>query len=309
MLLDSIHIPVLLQEVIDTFKDIDSGVILDCTLGYGGHSKALLDALPNIKIIACDQDDMSIKYCQDKFKNYKNRIEIHKSNFSQIINQIPQNNIKAILADIGVSSLQLDLNERGFSLKSDTLDMRMDSSNPLDAKTIVNNYTKDELQRIFYEYGELPNAKSIAQKIITARNIKQINSCKELSQIVGNSNLQNRSINIATLVFQAIRIEVNKELDVLKELLNSIQNSQINNAKVAIISFHSLEDRIVKDKFKKWQSSCICPATALRCECGNNHAIGKILTKKPITPTDNEIKSNSRASCAKMRVFEIKRSK
>ncbi|MDY6135423.1 16S rRNA (cytosine(1402)-N(4))-methyltransferase RsmH, partial [Campylobacter lanienae] len=210
---------------------------------------------------------------------------------------------------IGVSSLQLDLNERGFSLKSDTLDMRMDSSNPLDAKTIVNNYTKDELQRIFYEYGELPNAKSIAQKIITARNIKQINSCKELSQIVGNSNLQNRSINVATLVFQAIRIEVNKELDVLKELLNSIQNSQINNAKVAIISFHSLEDRIVKDKFKKWQSSCICPDGALRCECGNNHAIGKIITKKPITPTDNEIKSNSRASCAKMRVFEIKRPK
>lgn len=307
--MNPVHIPVLLHEVIDAFKDINSGVILDCTLGYGGHSKALLDALPNIKIVACDQDDMAIKYCQDKFKNYKDRIKIYKSNFNQIIKQIPQEDIRAILADIGVSSLQLDLNERGFALKSDNLDMRMDKENPLDAKTIVNSYSQDELQRIFIEYGELPNAKSIAQKITNARENKEITSCKELVQIIGNSNLQNRSVSIATLVFQAIRIEVNKELDVLKELLNSIQNSQIDNAKLAIISFHSLEDRIIKDKFKKWQSSCICPPKAMRCECGNNHAIGKIITKKPITPTADEIKSNSRSSCSKMRIFNIKRQK
>ncbi|MEE3744855.1 16S rRNA (cytosine(1402)-N(4))-methyltransferase RsmH [Campylobacter porcelli] len=305
--MNSIHTPVLLSEVVDTFKNIGDGVILDCTLGYGGHSKALLDSIPNIKIIACDQDDMAIKYCQDKFKDYKDRIEIYKSNFSQIIKKIPQENIKGILADIGVSSLQLDLNERGFGLKSDVLDMRMDSSNPISAKTIVNNYTQDELQRVFCEYGELPNAKIIAQKIIKARENKEIISCKELSQIVGSSNLKNRSISVATLVFQAIRIEVNKELDVLKELLNSIQNSKIDETKLAIISFHSLEDRIIKDTFKKWQSSCICPIQAMRCECGNNHAIGKIITKKPITPTDKEISDNPRSSCSKMRIFKIKR--
>lgn len=305
--MNSIHTPVLLSEVVDTFKDIGDGVILDCTLGYGGHSKALLDSIPNIKIIACDQDDMAIKYCQDKFKDYKDRIEIYKSNFSQIIKKIPQESIKGILADIGVSSLQLDLNERGFGLKSDVLDMRMDSSNPISAKTIVNNYTQDELQRVFFEYGELPNAKIIAQKIIKARENKEIISCKELSQIVGSSNLKNRSISVATLVFQAIRIEVNKELDVLKELLNSIQNSKIDEAKLAIISFHSLEDRIIKDTFKKWQSSCICPIQAMRCECGNNHAIGKIITKKPITPTAKEISDNPRSSCSKMRIFKIKR--
>jgi 16S rRNA (cytosine1402-N4)-methyltransferase len=305
--LNSIHIPVLLNEVVEAFRDINDGVILDCTLGYGGHSKALLDTLPNIKIIACDQDDMAISYCTNKFKNYADRIQIYKSNFSQILQKIPQENIRAILADIGVSSLQLDLNERGFALKSDILDMRMDSSNQLDAKTIVNNYSQSQLEKIFYEYGELPNAKSIANKIIIARQNKEISSAKELVQIIGNSNLQNRSVSIATLVFQAIRIEVNKELDVLKELLNSIQNSAINHARVAIISFHSLEDRIIKDKFKSWQSSCICPSGVMRCECGNNHSIGKIITKKPITPSAQEIKANSRSACSKMRIFDIKR--
>lgn len=305
--MNSIHIPVLLNEVVEAFRDINDGVILDCTLGYGGHSKALLDTLPNIKIIACDQDDMAISYCTNKFKNYTDRIQIYKSNFSQILQKIPQENIRAILADIGVSSLQLDLNERGFALKSDILDMRMDSSNQLDAKTIVNNYSQSQLEKIFYEYGELPNAKSIANKIIIARQNKEISSAKELVQIIGNSNLQNRSVSIATLVFQAIRIEVNKELDVLKELLNSIQNSAINHARVAIISFHSLEDGIVKSKFKKWQNSCICPPQAMRCECGNNHSIGKIITKKPITPTAQEIKANSRSACSKMRIFDIKR--
>lgn len=305
--MNSIHIPVLLNEVVEAFRDINDGVILDCTLGYGGHSKALLDTLPNIKIIACDQDDMAISYCTNKFKNYTDRIQIYKSNFSQILQKIPQENIRAILADIGVSSLQLDLNERGFALKSDILDMRMDSSNQLDAKTIVNNYSQSQLEKIFYEYGELPNAKSIANKIIIARQNKEISSAKELVQIIGNSNLQNRSVSIATLVFQAIRIEVNKELDVLKELLNSIQNSAINHARVAIISFHSLEDRIIKDKFKSWQSNCICPSEAMRCECGNNHSIGKIITKKPITPSAQEIKANSRSACSKMRIFDIKR--
>lgn len=305
--MNSIHIPVLLNEVVEAFRDINDGVILDCTLGYGGHSKALLDTLPNIKIVACDQDDMAISYCTNKFKNYADRIQIYKSNFSQILQKIPQENIRAILADIGVSSLQLDLNERGFALKSDILDMRMDSSNQLDAKTIVNNYSQSQLEKIFYEYGELPNAKSIANKIIIARQNKEISSAKELVQIIGNSNLQNRSVSIATLVFQAIRIEVNKELDVLKELLNSIQNSAINHARVAIISFHSLEDRIIKDKFKSWQSSCICPSEAMRCECGNNHSIGKIITKKPITPSAQEIKANSRSACSKMRIFDIKR--
>ncbi|RAZ50216.1 16S rRNA (cytosine(1402)-N(4))-methyltransferase RsmH [Campylobacter hyointestinalis] len=303
------HIPVLLNEVLDSFKEIKSGIILDCTLGYGGHSEAILRSNPNLKIIACDRDDDALSFCYEKFRPYKDRIEIHKSTFGTIFEKIKTNDIKGILADIGVSSLQLDLNERGFSINSDTLDMRMDKSQTFDAKELINSYSLDELTRIFYKYGELPNAKSIATKIVAYRQKSKITSAKELASIIGRSNLKNRSILVATLVFQAIRIEVNKELNELENLLKHIEDSKIKDAVLDIITFHSLEDRIVKTKFKEWEKSCICPNSALKCECGNNHAIGKIVTKKPLSASKQEMQTNSRSSCAKLRTFRILRQK
>lgn len=303
------HIPVLLNEVLDSFKEIKSGIILDCTLGYGGHSEAILRSNPNLKIIACDRDDDALNFCYEKFRPYKGRIEIHKSTFGTIFEKIETSDIKGILADIGVSSLQLDLNERGFSTNSDALDMRMDKSQTFDAKELINSYSLDELTRIFYKYGELPNAKSIATKIVAYRQKSKITSAKELASIIGRSNLKNRSVLVATLVFQAIRIEVNKELNELENLLKHIEDSKIKDAVLDIITFHSLEDKIVKTKFKEWEKSCICPNSALRCECGNNHAIGKIITKKPLTASKQELQTNSRSSCAKLRTFRILRQK
>lgn len=305
--MDCPHIPVLLEEITNTFRDIDSGIIIDCTLGYGGHSKAILDTNPNIKIIACDRDQTAINFCKTKFKDYQNRIEIKKNEFSKILNQINQDEVVGVLADIGVSSLQLDYDERGFGLNSNTLDMRMDKNSPFSAKELVNSYSLDELARIFKEYGELNNAKNLAQKIINARNQKEISSAKELCEILGSKNVPGRKVNQLILAFQAIRIEVNKELDELKNLLDSIENSKIKKAVIAIISFHSLEDKIVKSYFKKWSKSCICPPEAFRCTCQNNHSIGKIITKKPITASKDELVKNSRSSCAKLRVFQLER--
>lgn len=306
-MLDSPHIPVLLKPVLNSFKDIKNGTILDCTLGYGGHSEAILISNPNLKIIACDRDSESLSFCKAKFEKYSDRIKIYKSNFAGILNKIDHEDIRGILADIGVSSLQLDLDERGFSINSNNLDMRMDKNQTFSAKELINSYSKDQLADIFYKYAELPNAKSLAQKIVDARDKSPIKSAKELSSIIGRSNLKNRSVSIAILAFQAIRIEVNKELDELNNLLNLIKSSKINNAILDIISFHSLEDKIAKSTFKEWEKSCICDNFVMKCECGNNHSIGKILTKKPITPSEDEIKQNPRSSCAKMRIFHIQR--
>lgn len=306
------HIPVLRNEVVDIFKDLQ-GFLIDCTLGFAGHSSAILSANKNIQIFACDKDDEALNFSKKRVETFKNRIKIFKSGFSNFLPFLETNeilnlsNIVGILADIGVSSLQIDNNDRGFSLKSDALDMRMDKNASLDAKFVVNHYSKSDLERIFYEFAELTNAKQIAAKIANYRAEKEITSAKELATIIGTSNFKNRSISTATLAFQAIRIEVNKELDELNKLLDSIENSAIQNAKIAIITFHSLEDKIVKNRFKKWAQSCICPPFFERCECGNNHAIGKILTKKPITASADELKQNSRAKSAKLRVFEIKR--
>lgn len=302
-----LHTPVLLEPVLEAFKHINNGTIVDCTLGYGGHSKAILDSNKKLKIIACDKDNMALKFSLSKFKDYEDRIKIYKSNFSNIINKIDQGDIRGILADIGLSSPQLDNDKRGFSLNSNYLDMRMDTDDEFDALKLINSYSQIELERIFHEYGELPNAKSIAKKIIEARAISKINSARQLTNIIGKFKLKNRSISIATLAFQAIRIEINKELDALEKLLISIQNSNIDDATIALISFHSLEDKIIKNYFKAWEKNCICPKTVYKCLCGNNHKIGKIITKKPIIATDLEVSNNSKSSCAKLRIFHILR--
>jgi len=300
------HIPVLYREVISTFEDIESGIIIDCTMGYGGHSSMILEANPNIKLIAIDQDQTAIDFSTKRLAKYGDRVSIRKGRFSNVIKEILQEHdaseIKGLLADIGVSSLQLDQKSRGFSYESDNLDMRMDKSAPLSAEVVVNEYTQDELEKIILEYGELRNYKKIAETIVKNRPFF---SAKELSQVLKNDLPRGKNIHPATLLMQAIRIEVNDELGELKSLLDSLSNAGLNSARIAIISFHSLEDRIVKQEFLKWKNSCICPSEAFRCECGNNHSLGKILTKKPLMAKDDELKENVRSRSAKMRVFQM----
>jgi 16S rRNA (cytosine1402-N4)-methyltransferase len=300
------HIPVLYREVIEAFSSIEEGIIIDCTMGYGGHSSMILDANPNIKLIAIDQDQTAIDFSTERLAKYGERVSIKKGRFSNVIKEILEevdvSEIKGILADIGVSSLQLDQKTRGFSYESDNLDMRMDKSAALNAETVVNEYTQDELEHILLEYGELRNYKKIASKII---NNRPFSSAKELSDTLKSDMPQGKKIHPATLLMQAIRIEVNDELGELKSLLNSLKEAGLTKAQVAIISFHSLEDRIVKQAFADWAKSCICPPQAFRCECGNNHSIGKVVTRKPLMAKDDELKENVRSRSAKMRVFQM----
>ena len=307
--MNSPHVPVLLDEVLRAFEDIKSGAIVDCTLGYGGHSSAILEQNQNINLIACDQDEEAIKFSSERLKKFGQRAQIFKSKFSEILGKVEQSQIRGILADIGVSSLQLDKNERGFGLKSENLDMRMDAQAKFSAYDVANSYSARELERIFADYGELPNPAKFAAKIVEARQNGEIKSAERLAQIIGLKGINGRSVSAATLAFQAIRIEVNNELGELQNLLQSIEDSQIDECIVAIISFHSLEDRIVKNKFRQWAQSCICPPQALRCTCGGDNALGKIVSKKAITPSAAEVKANPRSSCAKMRIFKISRGK
>jgi 16S rRNA (cytosine1402-N4)-methyltransferase len=205
------------------------------------------------------------------------------------------------LADIGVSSLQLDKLERGFGFESLTLDMRMDQSKSLDAATVVNTYSTSELERVFRDCGEVREYKKVASLIV---NNRPFTSAKEISELLAKK-MPKGKIHPATLPFQGIRIEVNDELGVLERLFDSLENAKFKNCIIAIISFHSLEDRIVKNYFKKWSKSCVCPEGVFRCECGNNHALGKIITKKPIIPTALEIKQNPRSRSSKLRIFKF----
>ena len=300
------HIPVLKDEVIDIFKEIKSGYIVDCTLGYGGHSEALLKSNENIKLICIDQDSEALEFSKKRLKRFKDRVIFEKGRFSKVIAKHLDKDIKGILADIGVSSLQLDKKDRGFGFDSDKLDMRMDKESSLSASDVVNHYDRERLEAILRDYGEIREYRKVADIIIKKRPFA---SARELSQTIEKNFRKRGRIHSATLVFQAIRIEVNDELGELNRLLESIENSQIDNCLVAIISFHSLEDRIVKRTFKEWSKSCICLPDSYKCTCGNDNALGKIVTKKPITPTKEELKANPRSRSSKMRVFKIEREK
>ena len=295
------HIPVLYNEVLDCFKDINKGYIIDCTTGYAGHSIGLLNQNSSVKLICNDQDDEALNFSKNRLKDFENRVEFNKGNFENIIKKFENYPIRGVLADIGVSSLQLDKLDRGFSFNSENLDMRMNQNQSLDASTVINSYSQLELENIFKEYGEIREYKKIASFIVQNRPFY---SAKELAEFFYNK-LPKGKIHPATLIFQAIRIEVNDELGVLDRLFKSMEEAKLKDCIVAIISFHSLEDRVVKNYFKKWSENCICPKDAFRCECGKNHALGKIITKKPIIATNFEIKQNPRSRSAKLRVFRF----
>ena len=295
------HIPVLYNEVLDCFKEIKTGYIIDCTTGYAGHSSGLLNQNSSVQLICNDQDDEALNFSKNRLKDFEKRVEFNKGNFENIIKKFEDYPIRGILADIGVSSLQLDKLDRGFSFNSKNLDMRMNQNQILDASTVVNSYSQVELENIFKEYGEIREYKKVASLIVQNRPFY---SAKELADFFYNK-LPKGKIHPATLIFQAIRIEVNDELGVLDRLFKSMEEAKLKDCIVAIISFHSLEDRVVKNYFKKWSENCICPKDAFRCECGKNHSLGEIITKKPIIATNFEIKQNPRSRSAKLRVFRF----
>lgn len=298
------HIPVLLEEVKEAFKGVEEGYIVDCTLGYGGHSEALLEQSLHVKLICCDQDAEAIAFSQKRLERFKERIIFEHGNFASVIEKYAHLPIRGILADIGVSSLQLDKKERGFAFDSEVLDMRMNPLQKLSAYEVVNHYSKDELEEICREFGEIHEYKKVASLICEAREKAPIKSAQELSLLVAKVGGK-KTIHPSTLLFQAIRIEVNNELGELNGLLKSIKNANLNHCLVAIISFHSLEDRIVKQTFKLWSQNCICLPEAFRCLCGNDHAIGKLVTKKPLEASNKELRKNPRSRSAKLRVFKI----
>lgn len=301
------HVPVLYREVVDAFSGIDDGIIVDCTMGYGGHSSLLLEALPGIRLIGIDQDETAIRFSTSRLAAYGDRVSIRKGRFSQvmgeIIDAVGRSNIRGVLADIGVSSLQLDEKARGFSYESDRLDMRMDPSAPLSAAEVVNTYSAAELERILREYGEIPHAKKVAQAIVQKRPFA---SAKALAEAVKPYAVRGKKIHPATLVMQAIRIEVNDELGELTRLLDVCERTCFPDAIIGIISFHSLEDRIVKQRFAQWSKNCICPPEAMRCTCGNDHALGRAQPKKPLSAQPDELGANPRSRSAKLRRFEMK---
>jgi len=304
------HIPVLLQEVLLGFKNIKSGYFVDCTLGYAGHSTAILERYEHLKHIGIDRDDEALAFSKDRLSIFKEKSKLYKGTFSTVFPILQESPIVGVLADFGVSSLQLDKMERGFSFASDNLDMRMDSTAELSAYEVVNEYDQEKLEYILNHYGEVRSYKRVASAIIEARSQKSIESAKELSDIICSVVPKGGKIHPATLSFQGIRIEVNAELYEIEALLDALEerakNRELEDTIVSLITFHSLEDRLVKNRYKKWATECICDANAMRCTCGKNNALGKMLVRKPITATKDELKVNARSRSAKLRTFIFK---
>ena len=298
------HKPVLLKESVDMFKGISNGYFIDCTLGFGGHSEAILNAYPNIKLIGIDQDKEALEFAKKRLSKFKNRVEFINKRASLALKELKGVNVSGILADIGVSSYQLDNKERGFAFDSERLDMRMNQDQDLSAYDVVNFYSKEDLEKIFKTYAEERKYKKIADIIVKNRPIV---SNKELSEVLLKAGIKNTK-NLAR-IFQAIRIEVNAELKELENLLENAKNIAKKNTILAIITFHSLEDRIVKNSFKNWSKKCICPPEAIKCECGGNNQIGEIINKKPIVASEDEIRENPRSRSAKLRGFCFSTSK
>lgn len=305
------HISVLLEETIDALQIKPDGIYVDGTLGGAGHSYHIVKRLDkNGRLIGIDQDADAISAASKKLEKYKDKVTIVRSNYSQIrqiLKELDIDKVDGILLDLGVSSYQLDTASRGFSYNEDApLDMRMDNRIDYTAKDIVNDYSESELFRIIRDYGEDSFAKNIAKHIVRARQEKPIETTFELVEVIKAAipmKVRKKAGHPAKKTFQAIRIELNKELEVLKNTLDDMIDCLSEGGRLCVITFHSLEDRIVKSNFKTNQDPCICPPEFPICTCGRKSK-GKVITRKPIIPTEEEIKYNKRAKSSKLRVFE-----
>lgn len=300
------HIPVLFNETIDALNVRPDGIYVDCTAGGGGHCAAVAEKLTTGRIIAIDQDPEAIENLNERFKDNSRVTVIHDNfvNIEAILRKLDINGVDGIMADLGVSSHQLDTDERGFSFHKDApLDMRM-SMEGMSAAELVNTASQQELQRIIFTYGEEKFAPSIARNIVKAREIKPIETTFELVDIIKNSMPMKakRDSHPARKTFQALRIEVNGELEKLDKALDSMFEVLNPSGRIAIITFHSLEDRMVKKKFNKFCEGCVCPPEFPVCVCGRKPR-GKLPFKSK-APTENEVGENFRSHSARLRAIE-----
>lgn len=303
------HQPVMVQEVLEALRPRDGGLYIDCTLGGGGHSRAILEAsAPTGRLIALDRDAEAIQAGSEYLQEFASRTTFIQAPFSKLGQlEINPQSADGILMDIGVSSYQLDELARGFSYMQDgPLDMRMDQSQHMTAQLIVNTYTEEEMRDIFYRYGEEKWAKRIAEFIMESRRQLPIVSTGQLVEIIKKAvpkGARDKDQHPAKRVFQALRIEVNQELKELEEGLEAAKDLLKPGGRLAVITFHSLEDRIVKEKFKYFAAACLCPPAQPICNC-HKQAEVKIITKRPLLPGGKEIQENPRARSAKMRILE-----
>ncbi len=304
------HKSVLLEETIENLNIKPEGIYVDGTLGGGGHSYEIAKRLTTGRLIGIDQDEAAIKAAGIRLAEFGDKITIVRSNYcdmKQVLHQLQIDQVDGILLDLGVSSYQLDTPERGFSYKEDApLDMRMDTRNTKTAKDIVNGYGEMELFRIIRDYGEDNFAKNIAKHIVRMRQEKPIETTYELIEAIKAAipmKLRVTTGHPAKRTFQAIRIELNRELEVLRDTLQDMIELLSPEGRLCIITFHSLEDRIVKSCFKTNENPCICPPSFPVCVCGKVSQ-GKAVPRKPIVPSEKELEENKRSKSAKLRVFE-----
>lgn len=305
------HKSVLLNETIDGLNIKPDGIYVDGTLGGGGHAYEVCRRLGEKgSIVGIDQDAAAIEAASARLKDFGEKVTIVRSNYCNMkskLHELGIDKVDGIVLDLGVSSYQLDTAERGFSYREDApLDMRMDTRQKMTARDIVNDYTEADLYRVIRDYGEDKFAKNIAKHIVQARAVKPVETTAELSEIIRASipmKFQKKSGHPAKRTFQAIRIELNRELDVLRDSLDDMIDLLNPGGRLCIITFHSLEDRIVKSAFRKNENPCTCPPDFPVCVCGKKSK-GSIITKKPILPSEEELEYNSRSKSAKLRIFE-----
>ncbi len=305
------HSPVMPEEVIRELNIRPDGIYVDGTLGGGGHSGLIAGCLSEKgRLIGIDQDEDAIRAATERLACYGDKVTIVRSNYSGMASVLKELSVPAvdgILLDLGVSSYQLDQAERGFTYREDApLDMRMDRRQKLTAADVVNTYSEQDLSRLIHQYGEDRFARNIAKHIVKARQSAPLETTGELVEIIKAAipaRVRAKGGHPAKRTFQAIRIEVNHELDVLQDTLEEMVGLLNDGGRLAVITFHSLEDRIVKKIFRKCEDPCICPPEFPVCTCGRV-SMGRVVTRKPILPGDEELESNSRSKSAKLRVFE-----
>ena len=305
------HYSVLLPETIEQLHIKEDGIYVDGTLGGGGHSYEIAKRLTTGRLIGIDQDYDALEAAGERLRPFADRVTLVHSYYEAMVERVHElgiDKVDGILLDLGVSSFQLDTPERGFSymVEDAPLDMRMDQDNPMTAADIVNDYSEEDLYRIIRDYGEDRFAKNIAKNIVKERQKERITRAGQLNQIIERSipkKLQVTGGHPAKRTYQAIRIELNRELDVLEQNLDAFIDLLAEDGRICIITFHSLEDRIVKNTFKKNQDPCTCPKDFPVCVCGKKSK-GRVITRKPILPSEKELEENTRSRSAKLRVFE-----
>ena len=303
------HIPIMLKECIDGLNINPDGIYVDGTMGGAGHSSEIVKKLSSQgMLIGIDRDEEALQASRERLKEYNNVVYVHDNhdNIKEILENLDIESVDGILLDLGVSSYQIDNAERGFSyMKSSTLDMRMDTSQKKTAKQVVNQYSEEDLAKIIYEYGEEKFSRRIARKIVEYRKEKEIETTDELVNIIKSVVPVMHNGHSAKRTFQAIRIEVNDEIKKLYDTIIDAIDALKSGGRLCVITFHSLEDRAVKNAFKDSEGQCICPPGLPYCVCGAIKK-GKIITKKPILPSEEEMNVNSRSKSAKLRIFEKK---